>query len=255
MAAGIEGAACEVKTAALWGLLQQAALLIYDVWFMMFDFRCRASERAAPKEPHQKSHIPPYQKCRILRLIFSNPNRSWLFLTSDTHDLCESEAKWRLMEAGIRQALLIFDVWFMMFDFRCRAVERAVPKEPHQKSHIARQKSHIPPYQKYRISCLPSGPFRALWPLIRMTPVFYLFGRSPRLSAISHLECVQNSINGLRTANFVSSGVKFFVGLPASDCKICLVWNKIFSLSAHHRNLNKLLNPADFDVLKNEGRN
>ena len=34
-----------------------------------------------------------------------------MVLTSDTHDLCESEAKGRLMEAGIRQALLI-----LMFD-------------------------------------------------------------------------------------------------------------------------------------------
>ena len=42
-------------------------------------------------------------------------------------------------------------------------------------------------------------------------------------------------------ANFILHFVKFFTGLPASTYKICLVQNKIFSLSLKHENLNRLV--------------
>ena len=44
-----------------------------------------------------------------------------------------------------------------------------------------------------------------------------------RLLVSRCLEFVQNSINGLQAANFVSYFVEFFAGLPASGCKIRLV--------------------------------
>jgi hypothetical protein len=62
------------------------------------------------------------------------------------------------------------------------------------------------------------------------------------------LALVQTLISGLQLSNFIFNCVKFFAELPAFDCKICLVKNKIFAVSPQNQNLNKRLaeNPRHF---------
>jgi hypothetical protein len=55
------------------------------------------------------------------------------------------------------------------------------------------------------------------------------------------LALVQILISGLQLPNFIFNGVKFFAELPAFNCKICLVKNKIFAVSPQNQNLNKFL--------------
>jgi len=54
------------------------------------------------------------------------------------------------------------------------------------------------------------------------------------------LDLVQILISGLQLPNFIFNWVKFFAELPAFDCKICLVKNKIFAVSPQNQNLNKV---------------
>ena len=58
---------------------------------------------------------------------------------------------------------------------------------------------------------------------------------------LATLKLVRELVFGLQPANFISSSVKIFAGSPAYDCKFCLAWNKICSLSAQNQFPNKLL--------------
>jgi hypothetical protein len=55
-------------------------------------------------------------------------------------------------------------------------------------------------------------------------------------------------ISGLQLPNFIFYGVQFFAELPESDCKICLVKNKIFAVSPQYQDLNKLLMPGTAEI-------
>ena len=84
---------------------------------------------------------------------------------------------------------------------------------------------------------LPLWLYAAFWPnfAAQSSP---LIGPS---GPVSTLELVQELDFGLQPANFIPSSVKIFAGSPAYDCKFCLDWNKICSVSAQNQFLNKLL--------------